>query len=279
MRTYVIADIGACHDSDRELMSQAVRMARACGVDAIKFQWTSDPAAMARRRGRAAEDGYAAVYARYLAWPAALHGELAAECREAGLDYMCTAFLPQDVAVVAAHVRHFKVASFEAEAVDVLRAHVAFLGGAEKRRMIVSLGMGASASVAHDATSSRWLAFLHCVSSYPAPVDSLNLARLREPIDECVSRSVPPVDGFSDHSDPALTWTGALAVAAGASIVEAHLRLHQTDRENPDYPHAMMPEQFHDYVRHIRFAERCLGTGIPAPQPCEEKMMRYRAVV
>lgn len=265
METYVIADIGACHDGEATKMDLAIMAAADAGADAIKFQWTSRPYRMARRRGRALEDGYGDVYARYLAWPSDWHAGLAGQCRDAGIDYMCTAFLPEDVATVAPHVASFKVASFEADDAALLEAHVPF----RRKRVIVSTGMLDDRGAASVAGLARAFGLdaplLHCVSAYPCPHGELGLAIMRH----------GRYAGLSDHTRPELTWTGALAAAAGARIVEAHLRLDGTDAANPDFPHAMAPGQFGDYVRNIRFAEACVGDGRRA-SACEDAMRRYR---
>ena len=271
MRTYVIADIGACHDGSIINMIDAIYEAQQIGVSALKFQWTSDADRMARRRGAATEDGYAGIYAKYLQWPARWMLALAQRCRDAGLDFMCTAFLPEDVAAVAPEVARFKIASFEAEDPEMYVAHEPY-----GQPVIVSLGMGARAPEAAAALGTR-LRFLRCTSSYPAPVESLGLRAIGRFGGSSLSGTDYGLCGFSDHSDPALTSTGAIAVAAGAEIVEAHLRLSTTRPENPDYPHAMTTEQFAEYVRHIRFAERCLGGDTAGlAHPSERPMARYR---
>ena len=271
-KTYIIADGGACHDSQLSGQLALVHAAAMAGCDAYKTQWTSDPIAMAGRRGRAAADGYADVYARYLAWPKDWHRRLADACCEAGLDYMCTVFIPADIAIVAPHVARFKVASFEASDVAFLAAH-----GPYRQPILVSTGL-LSGEEFYTLTNRRFtgkfrVRWLHCVSAYPAPIDALNLAVVRE---NTASGCERIFSGMSDHSAPALTWTGALAVAAGAHIVEAHLRLDETDPANPDYPHAMTSRQFTEYVTNIRFAEACVGSGGKRLQDCERPMAEYR---
>lgn len=283
--TYIIAEIGSCHDGQLSLMKEAVSIAASCGASACKFQWTSDPDLMARRRGRALEDGYAEIYRRYLAWPTEWHAGLAASCQKAGIDYMCSIYLPQDIAVVAPYVARFKAASFEARDVAFIEFHRPY--ASRLKPLIVSTGM---CSWEDFAWAYDWgyddLFLLHCVSAYPAPLAELNLQTLRMAYASNASyggrdmgrrpRTCIDFQGFSDHSDPAETWTGALAVAAGAWIIESHLRLDETDPSNPDYSHAMNPAQFAEYVTHIRFAERCLGDGVKRVQLCEQPMVRYR---
>ena len=267
-RTFVIAEAGSCHDGNFGKALHLVLAAAECGADAVKFQFWSDADALADRRR--VPQHYRETYRRYQV-PLVWLESLKAECDLRGLEFMCSTYLPQDVATVAPFVKRFKVASFEAEDAAFVAAHAPFM---ESRELIVSLGMGANPGTALRAIA--WVdevKFLHCVSAYPAPVDSLNLIRLRRNDDEPAAAFY----GFSDHSDPALTWTGAMAVAAGAGIIEAHLRLEGTDASNPDAPHAMVPRQFADYVRHIRFAEVCVGESTDhRAHPCESEMAQYR---
>lgn len=291
MTTYVIADIGSCHDGDLALLLKAPAAAKAAGCDAIKYQWVSDPEAMAARRGAALADGYAPIYRRFLNWPKEWHENIAARCAEVGIDYMCTTYLAEDIAVVAPHVARFKVASFEAMDLGFIAAHVGYA-----KPLIVSTGMLDLSEVYTLIDCRNWpgayqaerrglinefmkmrIDLLHCVSAYPTPGCWLNLAVLRLRFSGDGSTDDFVFDGFSDHSDPSDTWTGALAVAAGASIVEAHLRLFDTDPENPDFAHAMTPTQFKEYVEHIRYAEVRVGTSSGrALQDCEQAMARYR---
>lgn len=268
MNTYTIAEFGSCHDNDFDAMLDGIRVAAEAGASVCKFQWTSDPERMAKRRGKAFEDGYADVYRRYLTWPAEWHGLLREACDDAGVDYMCSVFLPEDVAVVAPFVAHFKIASFEAEDAEMWAAHEGKDVGMSPRRVIASMGMGATekASWGGALTVAPFARRLYCVSAYPAPHDGLCLRAM----------SGHGYDGLSDHTAPELTWTGALAVAAGAEIVEAHFRLDGTDPANPDYPHAMTPAQLTEYIGNIKFTEECLGTGDTGLQDCERPMLRYK---
>jgi N,N'-diacetyllegionaminate synthase len=266
-RTLIIAEAGSCHDGSLEKAYALIAAAHDVGADIVKFQFWSSADRMAERRRTSKH--LRDVYARYQvpkAWLPALWDE----CNRAGIEFMCSTYLPEDVATVAPLVTLFKIASFEAEDSALIRAHEPFLAGKE---LLVSLGMNASPNFAtllpYSLTSK--VRQLHCVSAYPAPVEALNLRTLWA--DGEGDRAFA---GFSDHSDPALTWTGALAVAAGAEIIEAHLRLEETDQGNPDAPHAMTPRQFDSYVRHIRFAEACLGAGDRQLQPCELEMAQFR---
>ena len=118
----------------------------------------------------------------------------------------------------------------------------------------------------------RQVTVLACVSVYPCPDAEANLAVLRPSVNEFPGQ--PPYQGYSDHT--LHPWTGALAVAAGARVVEFHVRLDDTDPANADFAVARDPLKAAEYVRNIRQAEALLGDGVRGARACEAPMLRYR---
>lgn len=245
MKTYVIAEAGSSHDGQLARARELVDLAKQVGASCVKFQYWSDAEKLARQRKVTTH--------RYEEFrvPAEWIPDLSALAYSRGLDFMVTAFLPDDVAVIAPHVTGFKVSSFEAEFAPLLKAHAPVIGS---RRLYVSLGMGAKPTPARKAlpdVRDDQIVFLHCVSAYPADIDSLNLSR-------------SAIGGYSDHcadADENKLMVGALSVAAGAQVIEAHLRLDATKPSNPDYPHSMGPARFAAYVEGIRMAERAMSNA------------------
>jgi len=275
--TFVVCELGGIAEGDLSVMLRQIEAAAAAGADAVKAQWLSDPAALVKRR-RA--EGYVGAYER-LAYPVEWLGTLRDAAKARGLGFGCSVYLPSDAANVVPFVQFLKIASFEnmdrelMSAVDLLNA-----------RVIISAGMG-------DRDHAQWLTswrntrrrfsttidsgytwfgpsdtdVLHCCSAYPCPPESINLAVIR----------AYDLDGFSDHTANVLT--GAFAVCAGARIVEFHLRLDDSNPANPDYVCALSPVDANRYVANIRLAERVMGDGVKACQPCEREMARYRVGV
>ena len=268
-RTFVIAEAAACHDGDLDKAYRLITLASESGADAVKVQWLSSPQRLAERR-RAPE--YLDAY-RLLAFPREWFPLLKARCEARKIELLCTCYLPEDIAVIAPYVTRFKVASFEATDAHFVALHAEW----PDKPLIISAGMGAdfSASVAAYMSGYRRQArgpitILHCVSAYPCPEDQANLAVLRADI----FRDHLQAGGLSDHTRH--PWTGALAVAAGAKVIEFHVRLMDTDPANADYAVARPPEEALEYVRNIRFAETAMGDGVRRVMPSEESMLRYR---
>lgn len=252
-KTFIIAE-AACTwlHAGLEGAYRSIRAAKDCGADAWKTQWTSDPEAMAMRRG-VEKDKY-----KQLGWSGDGLPLLKARCAEYGLDFMCTVYLPKDVDTIGQYVKTFKVSAFEANDLEFLSAH-------GSRPVIVSVNPGVRKPVGLPGASFLW-----CISQYPAQLESLELYRLHH------QDGLRPWDGFSDHSASVLS--GAVAVGAGARIIEKHVRLSDTPSDDPDYGHSLVLDgctgehvvwseenkrleatsAFDMYVRNVREAERML---------------------
>ena len=231
---YIIAEAGSCHERDLSRALSLVYMAKHADADAVKFQyWSSASHMRARRR---MEHDVLAYEAGSI--PVEWFDPLQRTAHDIGLDFMCSAFLPEDVATVAEYVDHFKVSAFESGDDELAKAHHAYPDdGAVRHQVFVSVNAGKQASM--QWWSGRMVPrFLHCVSEYPCPVENATLGKI--------------LDGYSDHTRTMMT--GALAVAAGAQYVEVHFRLDDTSPTCPDYCVSLTPQELAEYVEGCRLA-------------------------
>jgi N,N'-diacetyllegionaminate synthase len=257
-RVLVIAEVGVNHDGSAEQALRLVRAARAAGADAVKVQLFSahrlmHPSADFAEYQRAAEDATAAdMLKRYELDETAVR-LLAAEAGRLGLLFLATPFSPADLALIAAlGLPAVKIAS-----PDLVNKLLLQSAAELKRPLLVSTG---AATMEEVATAAGWLgewqvsfALLHCVSSYPAPDGEAHLGWIGE-----LRRRFGVTVGYSDHTTEMMA--GALAVAAGARIIEKHLTLN-CDAPGPDHAASFDAVQFAEYVRLIRQAESMVGIG------------------
>lgn len=284
MTTYLIAEAASTHDGSLSKALRLIRESAAAGANAVKFQWWSDADHLADRRR--VPDHYREIYHHYQV-PFRWVETLRAECELAHVDFLCTTYLPEDVPIIAPYVKALKIASFEAGDRAFLDAN-----RATGKPLIVSVGM-----MGHDPLWQLLLSLrdqdtiLHCVSAYPCALEMANLSviqtiRAHRDHDEHVLHARFRA-GLSDHT--AHWLTGALAVAAGAEVIETHVRLHDTDLQNPDFAPALLVWQdeygqigwktYNNYVEMVRHAERVMGDGrkIDGSQnEVEKEMARYR---
>lgn len=247
-RTLVIAECGSTWDCDLSKAYKLIDAVKECGADVAKFQWTSNAKAMAERRLGPNAVGPTQMYKRYLEYPQGHLMRLKAHCDSVGIEFACTVYLIEDIAVIAPLVKRFKVSAFESQWDEFVDAH-----GSE-REIIVSL------NPVHSMSIKSQLKYLHCISKYPTPIEELKIINCRQ-LDEG-----PNLDGLSDHTTS--TLSGAVAVGCGATIIEKHVMSFDTLTDNPDYPHSLACwtplglnskySAFGQYVSNVREAERML---------------------
>ena len=113
---------------------------------------------------------------------------------------------------------------------------------------------------------SRFI-FLSCHSSYPTPLSSFSLERLR-----FLSASVnSPNVGLSDHTKGIEASKTSLAV--GAKIIEKHFTLNKK-MYGPDHSSSLNPKELKILVNELKKTEILLGSKIKKSQPCEYLNMR-----
>jgi N,N'-diacetyllegionaminate synthase len=254
-RAGVIAEIGVNHDGRAELGLELVRAAAGAGADAVKLQLfdpdrlLSDEAQLADYQAGQAEDARGLL--RGLALGADDMALLGEEARALGLKFIVTPFSPGDVKTLdGLGVDAVKIASPDAVNAPLLEA-VAALG----KPILISTGTCLLDELEPAAALLRSHkpggCMLQCVSSYPTPTDDAALGGIRAIKD----RFGLPV-GYSDHTQGVMT--GALAVAAGAVVIEKHLT-YDRNAKGPDHATSADPQQFAEYVRLVRKAQAMVG--------------------
>lgn len=264
-RVIILAEPGCTHEGSLDVLLKLLHTAADCGASCFKPQWVSDAVQMCERRHIGPDHPKRAYYEQAYRWnqfPIEWHAQLRQACTQRGMQYACTVFLPQDVAMIAPFVDYLKISSFEHQD-DAMY----FASEVSMKPTIASTGVT-------DGDPMRWphVRWLHCVSAYPTPVDELNLMVLW-PDDDLGDM----YSGFSDHSRNVLT--GAVAVGAGAQILETHFRLLDCDPNNPDYAVAFTPHEFALYIQNVRTAERMMGDGVKKIQPSEQWAIPYKVGV
>ena len=92
---------------------------------------------------------------------------------------------------------------------------------------------------------------LHCTSSYPAPIEELNLNAIKFLKDKLKIKL-----GYSDHSIS--TLVPIIANNLGAILIEKHFTLNK-DFKGPDHKSSITPKEFAKVVEDIKLANICLG--------------------
>ncbi|MDB5291885.1 MAG: putative sialic acid synthase [Phycisphaerales bacterium] len=255
--TLVIAEIGVNHDGSLQKALELVRIAAACGADAVKLQifraasLMHATAALAAYQQANTNDAHPIDMLRRYELTMLELRRIVREIRELKMIPLATPFSPNDLeAIESLRLPAIKIASPDLVNRPLLSA--AIRAG---KPLLVSTG---AAEMAEVDTTVGWLreqgvefALLHCISSYPTPASQANLSW----IIELAKRFDVPV-GYSDHTSEIIS--GALAAAAGAAVVERHLTYDRTAK-GPDHAASSDPTHFERYVKLVREADLLRG--------------------
>jgi sialic acid synthase SpsE len=253
MKTFIIAEAGANHNRDFDQAKALIDVAKESGADACKFQTYSSETLYSKNTQDFA--GYKDInkLIKNIELPREWQSDLKLYCDEVGIEFMSTPFDEAAVQqLVDIGVKRMKIAGFEST--DLRFVDMVASAGLP---LIVSLGIGSDFSIIPrimDIASNRGVddvTFLHCNNAYPTPAEDANLDTIKSLALDTRYRT-----GISDHTMS--TLTPALAVAAGATVVEKHFTLSKR-LSGPDHPFALEPHELKEMVDHIRYAELCMG--------------------
>lgn len=136
--------------------------------------------------------------------------------------------------------------------------------------IVISTGMADQTYVdwiIEKFAGNRRLYLLQCTSAYPTPPEDCCIAVVRNYARLAESNPML-IPGYSSHD---AGWRGsALAVAAGARMLEKHVTLEPVDGV-PQDPVALdlTTPAFLEYVSEVRLAERLMGTPMKTVRPSE----------
>jgi N-acetylneuraminate synthase len=276
---YIIAELSANHNGSLERALQTIDAAHRCGADAIKLQtytadtMTIDCDAQDFMIKGGPWDGYK-LYDLYK-WaqtPFEWHQAMFEHARKLGITVFSTPFDETAVDLLERlNAPAYKIASFEATDLPLIR-YVAATG----KPIIMSTGLASESEIEEAVTVAResgckQLLVLHCVSSYPAPMEQANLRQITE-----LARRFDVATGLSDHTLG--TTASVAAIALGAVAIEKHFTLSRADK-GPDSEFSLEPEELERLCRDTRDAWSALGKQGYARQKAEAGSMVFRRSV
>ncbi len=267
---FIIAEIGANHNGAPALAAKMVEAAARTGADAVKFQTytAADLVADVERvvtwgpPGKQRSEPVGEMFDR-LSLPREAHRDLFDLARSLGLVAFSAPFSLEAARFLAGiDVPCFKIASSDVTYLDLLRI-VAGYG----KPVLISTGKSTlpevdRAVVTLTESGCQQIGLLHCVATYPAPMEQTNLRVI-----STLGMIYPDaVTGYSDHTEGTAACVGA--VALGARIIEKHFTLSR-DLEGPDHWFSADADEMTRLVGEIRGLESALGRPWKRVAPCE----------
>ena len=253
---FVIAEIGVNHDGSVERAIELVHAASDVGADAVKMQWFEAERLVGNRGSVAAYQRRAGVEDQkvMLAELELSRDEMAKvveAAQKVGIASLVTVFSTE----LVESARDLEWDAWKTASPDLVHRPLLEAMAADGRPMLVSTG---ASELDEIVRTNGWLSrsevgFLHCVSAYPTPEESAELAGI-----STITAATGRPCGYSDHT--AESTTGGLAVAAGACILEKHLTWSR-EADGPDHIASMEPDGFRAYVDFVRRAHAAMGQG------------------
>lgn len=258
---FIVAELSGNHNQSFERAKELIRAACEAGADAVKSQtYTPDTITIDSDKewfqikaneswtGQTLYDLYKTAYTPWEWLP-----EMKKISESYGVPFFSSVF--DETAVDFCEkigVPAYKIASFELVDVGLLKKIAS-----TRKPVIISRGMAsleelrlALSTLKENGTSQ--IAVLHCVSSYPALPEEMNLATISD-----LNKKFPEVViGLSDHTLGISVATAS--VVLGASIIEKHLTLRRSDG-GPDAEFSFEPAELKTLIQSIQEVEKAIG--------------------
>jgi len=256
---FIIAELSANHNGSIERAFESIKVAKECGASAIKIQtYTADTMTIKSDRDEfKVKSGIWSGYKLYDLYneahtPYEWHKPLFDYAKEIGITIFSTPFDRTAVDLLEdLNTPLYKVASFEVIDLPLIK-YIA----QTKKPMIISTGMANLEEIREAVEVAKEngcqdLVLLHCISSYPAPIEESNLLTIPD-----LAEKFGVISGLSDHTMGTVVAT--TSVALGACVIEKHFTLSRDDK-GPDSEFSLEPSELKMLCKDAKVAWRSLG--------------------
>lgn len=256
---YIVAEIGINHNGDIKIAKSLIDVAVNAGANAVKFQKRH---LKSLYRNEVIENpnlesqGFEILLdvLKNVELSDLDYKEIIAYCNEKNITFLCTAWDKKSVDFLESlNISAYKIASADLTNFPLIQYIID-----TKKPIILSSGMSTMEEIEKtiDFLNSKNSDFLllHSNSTYPAPVETLNLELI--PFFE---KKFQNLIGYSGHEQgiiPSLT-----AAILGAVLIERHITLDK-NMEGIDQSSSLEPPEFAQMISYIRESEKSRGKPI-----------------
>jgi len=273
---YIVAEMSGNHNGEIDRAIRLIDAAKQAGADAVKLQtYTADTITIDHDGpGFVLEGGlwdgrrlYELYQEAHTPWD--WHPALFEHARQIGITIFSAPFDATAVDLLKSlDAPAYKIAS--PEIVDLALIETCAATG---KPLIISTGMASFEEIETAAATARGagateILILHCVSSYPTPLEQAHLSTIGD-----LSRRLGAPVGLSDHTLD--TFAAGVAVGQGAVLIEKHFTLARADG-GVDSAFSLEPEELKRLVDDSRAAHAALGRPNYRPSEAEQGMLIAR---
>lgn len=276
--TYIIAEIGLNHNGDLNIAKKLIDIAVMSGCDAVKFQKRNPDVCVPDHQKDIIRDtpwGKMSYleYKHKIEFNKKEYNEIDRYCKERGIAWSAS---PWDLDSLE-FLSQYDIPFIKIPSAMITNEDLMFAAKRTGKKVIISTGMSTFAEIERAITILKlpgdtvktlrpWnydevkegktacdFAVLHCNSTYPAPLNELNLSAIKTLKDRFKCEV-----GYSGHEFR--LGTSVAAVYLGATIIERHITLDRT-MWGTDQLSSVEPQGLIKLVKGIRELEESFGDG------------------
>jgi len=271
---YVVAEIGINHNGSVEIAKQLIEGAAGAGCDAVKFQKREPEKCVPRDEWDIMRDTpwgrmrYFEARQR-MEFTADQYRDIDAYCKEKHIHWFASCWDEESVRFM----EQFDTPAYKIPSASLTDDPLLAATRATGKPIILSTGMSTMEEIrkAVQTLGTENMLLAHATSTYPCPVEELNLNMIRTLQEEYPMLPI----GYSGH-EVGLSTTWA-AVVLGASFVERHITLNRA-MWGSDQAASIEVVGVQRLVSNIRTIEKALGDGVKkvydSELPARKKLRR-----
>ena len=265
-KTYIIAEIGINHNGDLDIAKRLIDIAALSGCDAVKFQKRNpDVCVPEHQKGIMRETPWGTMtyldYKYRVEFGKEEYDQIDEYCKQKGIAWSASPWDMDSLEFLNQYdIPFIKVPSAMLTNDELLEGCVA-----TGKKVIFSTGMSTQEEINHAVevlrnakvkyNNQHEIGLLHCNSTYPAPINELNLSGIKTLSEVYSDFEI----GYSGHEFR--LGTSVAAVYLGASIIERHITLDRT-MWGTDHMASVEPQGLIKLVKGIRELEEAYGDGV-----------------
>lgn len=266
-KVHIIAEIGINHNGDLDIAKKLIRLAAVAGCDSVKFQKRNPDVCVPEHQKSVMRDTPwgRMTYLEYkykVEFGKEEYDEIDRYCKENEIQWSASPWDLDSLEFLMQYdLPYIKLPSAHLTNVELLKAC-----RETGKDIILSTGMSTVDEIDEAVKIFSWpppknkLTLLHCNSTYPAPIEELNLSCINTLRERYSDELYPNIDiGYSGHEFR--LGTSVATVLLGATVIERHITLDRT-MWGSDHMASVEPQGLIKLVRGIRELESALGDGV-----------------
>jgi len=281
MRTYFIAEIGINHNGDMDIAKRLIDIASAAGCDSVKFQKRNpDVCVPEDEKSKIRETPWGKMtyldYKYKVEFGKEEYDEIDVYCKERKIDWSAS---PWDLDSLE-FLMQYDIPYIKIPSAMLTNDELLIAVRDTDKKVILSTGMSTREEIDHAVVLLKSkivvepyyeragnFVLLHCNSTYPAPIDELNLSAIKT-LKERYNCEV----GYSGHEFR--LSTSVAATYLGASVIERHITLDRS-MWGSDQLSSVEPQGLFKLMSGIRELEQARGDGEIKVTESEKKVRKH----